>query len=173
MEQRALQMLVSTGAPASDMTIERSVDIRYSGQGYEIEVAISGIDLASGDDNQILAHIRQRFETAYTRHYGRALDTGTMEAITWRIKAYGKPLSLNLNPQAPADSGAGAIGRERRVYFGPEHGHVTCPVIDRYRLSAGQSGTGPSLMEERETTVVISPGAAWTVDAHLNIIVTI
>jgi N-methylhydantoinase A len=61
----------------------------------------------------------------------------------------------------------------RRVYFGPEHGYVECPVYDRYGLAAGAHGVGPALMEERETTVVVGPGAKWTVDAYHNLRVEI
>ena len=173
MEQRALQMLKSTGAQASDITIDRSVDIRYSGQGYEVEVPISGIDLGTGKHDQIRAQVRQRFEETYARHFGRALESGAMEAITWRTKTSGKPLSLKINPQVPPGASKEAKRPERKVYFGPEHGYVSCPVYDRYRLAAGDNGVGPALIEERETTVVVNPGAAWSVDSYLNLAVAL
>jgi N-methylhydantoinase A len=172
MERRAVDMLASAGAQAGDITVERSVDIRYSGQGYEIEVPVTGVDFG-GNGAEVLAQVRQRFEETYARHYGRALDGGAMEAVTWRIKASGVPLSLRLKPQVPASAQAAAqltpSRGQRPAYFGPELGFVGTPVYDRYRLAAGDEGVGPALVEERETTIVIDPGTRWRVDEFLNL----
>jgi N-methylhydantoinase A len=168
MERRAVEMLSSAGARAGDITVERSVDIRYSGQGYEVEVPVTGIDFGAGRD-EVLAQVRQRFEETYVRHYGRTLDGGALEAVTWRIKASGVPLSLQLKPQVPASAQSTPLRGKRKAYFGPELGFVDTPVYDRYRLVAGDEGTGPALVEERETTIVIDPGTRWRVDEFLNL----
>jgi N-methylhydantoinase A/oxoprolinase/acetone carboxylase beta subunit len=50
---------------------------------------------------------------------------------------------------------------------------VDTPVYDRYRLWAGLTVTGPAIVEERESTTVLPPGATATVDAYANLIVTV
>ncbi len=171
MEARANAMLEAAGARIDEITIERSVDIRYSGQGYEIEVPVSGIDFTGGDRAAALQQVTARFETAYARQFGRALSIAATEAITWRVRAAGKKPPFNLSPQLPGKIDATARKASRRVYFGPQHGHVDCAVYSRYGLTPGESGAGPALIEERETTVVIAPDAKWSVDAYSNLVV--
>lgn len=173
MEARARAMLYSAGAQPDAITISRSVEMRYSGQGYEIEVDISRIDLEAAGRDGIIAQVRQRFEESYARHYASALDAGSVEAITWRIKASGKAVSLDLKPKVPPGDHSQALRGKRQAYFGPEHGFVVCPVFDRYRLVSSDHGEGPALIEERETTVVVNPGARWSVDSYLNLTVVL
>jgi N-methylhydantoinase A/oxoprolinase/acetone carboxylase beta subunit len=69
---------------------------------------------------------------------------------------------------ALATSDASPVGA-RRIYLGPRVGFADAAVYDRYRMPAGSSGAGPALMQERETTVVVPPGAQWRVDEHMNL----
>ena len=50
-------------------------------------------------------------------------------------------------------------------------GFVSCPVYDRYRLARGAGFSGPAIIEERESTVVVGTMGAVTVDQHLNLVV--
>ena len=52
-------------------------------------------------------------------------------------------------------------------------GFVETPVYDRYALQPGVALTGPAIFEERESTVVVGPGAEITVDDSRNLIVTL
>jgi N-methylhydantoinase A len=170
MEARAVEMLKAAGASDANITLERSVDVRYSGQGYEIDVPITGLDLTAADTGAVVREFTQRFETAYAKRYGRTLESTAIETITWRVRASGRNVPLNLKTQAAGEH-AQAARATRRVYFGPEHGHLDCPVYDRYALGAGAQGKGPALMEERETTVVVGPGGRWKIDAWHNLLV--
>ncbi|HWN13032.1 MAG TPA: hypothetical protein VNU02_04175, partial [Candidatus Dormibacteraeota bacterium] len=49
-------------------------------------------------------------------------------------------------------------------------GYVETPVYDRYRLDPGARLSGPAIVEERESTTVIGPGALISVDAHRNLV---
>jgi N-methylhydantoinase A len=171
MESRAVGMLKAAGAADAEITLERSVDVRYSGQGYEIDVPITGLDLTAADTAEVVRVFKQRFEEAYRLRYGRTLEMAAIETITWRVRASGRNLPLNLKTQAPSGSDAGVARANRRVYFGPEQGFMDCPVYDRYALGAGMRGEGPALMEERETTVVVGPGGQWRIDAYHNLLV--
>ncbi len=46
-------------------------------------------------------------------------------------------------------------------------------VYDRYRLGPGAAFAGPAIIEERESTTVIGPGAAISVDREGNLVVDI
>jgi N-methylhydantoinase A len=49
-------------------------------------------------------------------------------------------------------------------------GYVDTPVYDRYALAPGAAFAGPAIIEERESTTVIGPGARVNVDARLTLI---
>jgi N-methylhydantoinase A len=58
----------------------------------------------------------------------------------------------------------------RRALF-EQHGWQDCAVLDRYALAPGASFAGPALVEERESTCAIPPGATATVDAFRNLVI--
>ena len=71
-----------------------------------------------------------------------------------------------------ATAGAGHARKvDRPVYVADAGGFVTCPVFDRYRLGAGAIVTGPAIVEERETTVVLLPGDVARVDPYGSLVV--
>jgi N-methylhydantoinase A len=52
-----------------------------------------------------------------------------------------------------------------------DHGWRTCPVYDRYALRTGATFSGPALIEERESTCVVGPGAQVRVDEMKNLVI--
>ena len=56
-------------------------------------------------------------------------------------------------------------------YFAEADGYVDCPIYDRYALPAGMSFAGPAVVEEFDSTTVVHPGFAVTVDATGNLII--
>ncbi len=169
MEERAVEMLLSAGAERADVVLERSVDVRYRGQGYEVEVPISDLDLDQGTPDAVKAEFQSLFEQEYQRQYGRSLDVAAVEAVTWRVRASGRNPEMRIASQESGAAKATPKGK-REAYFGPQAGTVECPVYDRLKLAPGAIGTGPALVEERETTVVVPPGWNWRVDVYRNLL---
>jgi N-methylhydantoinase A len=167
MEARANAMLVSAGAAEREIVIERSVDVRYKGQGYEIEVPATGIAFRDGDAAAIRAELAKRFAEQYERTYGRVLGNAALEAVTWRIRAEARNEREPGSLRVLLTSGGNAPAGERAVYF--DKGLVQARVYDRYGLPPGSSGVGPALMQERETTVVVPPRARWQIDEQMNL----
>lgn len=60
---------------------------------------------------------------------------------------------------------------ERQAYFPEAGGYVATPVYDRYGLATGTELHGPAIVEERESTLVIGPGARITVDTYGTLVV--
>jgi N-methylhydantoinase A len=71
---------------------------------------------------------------------------------------------------APTSTEAPRKG-ERPAYFPETSGYVHCPVYDRYQLAAGMTLQGPAIIEERESTVVVGPGARVAVDTLQNVVI--
>jgi N-methylhydantoinase A/oxoprolinase/acetone carboxylase beta subunit len=164
MEQEARQKIMEESPNFS-----RLADMRYSGQGYEIQVLIPygpyGPASAPAFD--------EAFADTYERIFGRRVTNVPVQLVNLRLFARGQP------PQAPAgvipgkqtarDSRRG----ERLVYFGREKGFLRCPVYRRYALGPGEIIDGPAILEENETTVVMEPGALGRIDDRLNFVVAI
>jgi N-methylhydantoinase A len=58
----------------------------------------------------------------------------------------------------------------RPAYFPEARDYVQTPVYDRYALAPGARLIGPAIVEERESTMVVGPGAMVTVDAYRTLI---
>jgi N-methylhydantoinase A len=134
-------------AVGGDPALERSVDVRYAGQGHEVTIALPAgrIDTAT---------VAEAFYDRYRREYGIDLRD-PIELVTFRARATRHV--LRPEPRAPDPS----PGRDRRrtAYFG---GPVETPVHDRSACAPGARYAGPVLIEERESTLVVPPG--WSAE---------
>ena len=168
MEAEALAQIHEAGADPSTVSMRRRADMRYSGQGFEIDVPVPDGKL----DESSAAAIRQIFLDRYQELFGRQISDLPIEALTWRVYASGPTPHVELNfagqqiDENPADKG------EREVYF-PETGCAACKIYNRYALKPGASFRGPAVIEERESTAVAGPDTTVSIDKYLNLIIDI
>jgi N-methylhydantoinase A len=160
--------VVRDSAVGGALTVVRSVDARYVGQGFELTVPVPAGPLDAG----ALARVRASFDEIYTARYGYAQPTEAVEVVTWKLSAIGGAPRVAL-AKAVTTPVAGAVKGRRRAYFPETGGWVDCPIYDRYRLSAGLTMAGPAIVEERESTSVLPPGTVATVDDYANLIVDV
>ena len=164
----ATRALVEAGGDAATIAVERRVEMRYVGQGFEIEVPVPGGVL--GPDLGAVLH--ERFLDRYDELFGRRITGVAVETVTWRLTASGPTPNVNLNFRGQRiDAGAAEKG-ERQVHF-PETGFASCKVYNRYGLAAGTKLRGPVVVEERESTVVAGPDTTVSIDRYLNLIIDI
>jgi N-methylhydantoinase A len=168
MQDEALGLLTEAGADASGIGMRRHADMRYVGQGFEIDVPIPDGTLSPQSAEQM----RSAFLKSYQALFDREIRDVPAEVLTWRLSASAPVPNVVLNFSGQKlDAGARRKGM-RKVYF-PEHGFVDCPVYNRYALLPGTALHGPAVVEERESTVVAGADARIFVDDHLNLIVDI
>jgi N-methylhydantoinase A len=162
MTARAAAVLGPDGAEA--MRTRRSADLRYVGQGFEIEVELPGGDLGEGG----AVRLRRAFEETYRATFGRCLD-GPAEVVNWRLSAQlpGHDVSLGSEPVA-GDARRGV----RDVWF-PGHGRLEATVWDRYRLRPGTEIMGAAVFEERESSCCFGPECRIRVDRDLTLLVDV
>jgi len=147
------------------VTVQRLCAVRYVGQGTELEVA-----LPSGPLGPAVAEpLRQTFERSYREHYNTVNADVAVEVLTWRVSVAGPAESLEVRFESSAE--VRKRKGERPVYFGPAVGLLATGVYDRYALVPGDRLAGPAVIEERESTTVVDPGADITVDGHGNLII--
>ena len=158
-------LLLGAGADPADIIYKPAADMRYVGQGFEIPVPMPS--LAPGQDD--VAAIAENFLVAYRERFGRALDGLQIEALTWRLAASAPGRDIAMEGAQQAEAGEAQRGIRRTLFEG--HGWCDCAVYDRYRLAPGAAFAGPALVEERESTCVIPPGAQVSVDKHRNLVI--
>jgi N-methylhydantoinase A len=162
MDDHARQLLERTGGRIEDIAITRTADMRYIGQGFEIEVALPDGLLGP----EALGSIREAFNRTYAGLFERAIEDAPVEVINWRLAARlpGRPMEVAYTPSAgPAKRGT------RLVHFAGS-GDLSTTVYDRYALRPGVTIRGPAAFEERESTFIAGPECTVTVDDHWNLI---
>ena len=170
MESSAMELLTLAGVEAEDIRIERSADMRYVGQGFEIVVPAPGGELGQGLQETLAA----TFSETYKSLFGRILTDVPVETITWRLSASEPPPRPDIRFRtAGSETLAGGIKGERPVFLTEEGRFVDCPVFDRYGLEPGATVNGPAIVEERESTVFVGPDARCAIDEHLNLVMTL
>jgi N-methylhydantoinase A len=166
LEASGRRILLDSGVADEDMSVSRAADFRYIGQGYEVRTPVPRGRLTPELKEQMVA----AFEQVYRQLYGREGPAVGVEVVNWRVQATGPKPHLSLNPDdVPAGSAHDAIKGERPVYHPEWREHRPTPVYDRYRLAPGTTIDGPAIVEERESTVVVGPGARFVIDQMRNL----
>ncbi|HLJ59417.1 MAG TPA: hydantoinase/oxoprolinase family protein [bacterium] len=152
LEAELLARFADDGVPPGDVVLRRSMDLRYSGQNYEIEVPVAaGLDEAA---------IARRFSQAHRREYEYATEE-PVEAVTVRVAAVAP------SPEAilPAASSAPRRGPKIRRAFFYQTGWAEAVVCGRHELDVGSAVPGPAIVEDEWSTVVVYPGQTVRRDA--------
>jgi N-methylhydantoinase A len=164
------QALVGAGVASCDIEYRLRLDMRYSGQGHAIEVALP----EHGSLVEVFPTIEERFAERYAGLYA-AVDLKTpVEITTWKVGAVGP---LPFFPEGyttwRSSDNTGQSHVTRSVYFNEHEDYIPCRVMNRMSLCPGDRFEGPSIIEERESTVVIGPECGVVVDKTLNLIATL
>jgi N-methylhydantoinase A len=168
MELEGLTLLETSGVPTQDIRYRREVDIRHVGQGHEIRVPLPTGQL----DHNSIPGITAAFEEVYRRLYERLSLSVPIEIINWRVTASGPTPEVHLQlPRAEHTAAHQVRKGSRQAYFPESGGYQDTPVYNRYGLSPGTRLTGPAIVEERESTVIIGPNSYFSIDEQWNLIV--
>lgn len=157
MENEGQGVMHNAHVDNKDMQIKRSADMRYVGQGHEIQVELPNGHLEP--DHKLT--IQETFDNTYTQLFGRTCDGVPVEIIHWRVTVLGpKPEVHELDATL---MGAGnSLKGKRFVVFDAKTGAQTTPVYDRYELPEGFGAQGPLIVEETESTTVVPPD--WSLE---------
>lgn len=152
MEKEAAQILKKE---SGDDTIgfERSLDMRFVGQGSEVNIPAPPGDFRGLKKEQI----RKLFDEVYEKLYGRTYPDSEVEFINFKIRA-SLPERLLQLPRIEGKGGLsieGAIKGTRPAYSNIAKDFIPYTVYDRYKLFPGASFKGPAIVEERESTLVV------------------
>jgi len=167
LEARAQEWFTTEAIPQDDRVVQRTVDVRYAGQNYEISV-----EVPAGPVNEAtIASIRARFEEEHRRLYGFVAEHDPIQLVTFRVGATGlvAKAAFRRHPDAGPDASAAQIG-QRDVWMPEAGGFTPCTIYDRAKLKPGNRIAGPAIIEQMDTTTIVLPDMMVTVEPHLNLI---
>lgn len=161
MEADGEALLQDSGVHREDIRHAQSADMRYTGQGFELRVA-----LPKDDDTPLTA----AFAAAYRRKYGHPGPDLPLEVLTWRVVSRGPRPRLMLTARAHDGDGSPSVKGTRQVWVAGR-GFETVPIYDRYALRPGGAVEGPAIVEERESTLVVPADAPCSVADDLSLVI--
>lgn len=140
----------------SGTRFERSVDLRYRGQGFELEIPWQ-------EDPA------RAFHAAHRERYGYADESRSVEAVNVRVRGVSPSPAEPTRFVEPGDSDPSAALLDRRPlhHEGAEH---TAACYDRDLLAPGNRLHGPALVVEYSSTTFLPPAWSGSVDGHGNLL---
>ena len=165
MEAKGAAQLESEGFTGPARRLSRSADLRYAGQSYELSLELPGGELTPG----VMLELTQAFHKRHEQAYGYARKEASVELVNLRLTA------LGLLPQAQGEEvwPAGDAEPEpiamRQVYF--DGGLKDTPVYNRVRIFQGKRISGPAVVEQLDSTIVIPPGYLAYIEPGGNMII--
>lgn len=171
LEEEALTQLREDGLEEEQMVIERILDCRYVGQGYELRVNAEG----GAVEDDFLEKLATGFHDAHEREYSQRFEEKDIEIVNVRVRGIGRMRELEL-PAIEGGDGqpdADAFHGKEEVWFRVEGElkRVECGFYDRNLLQAGNKIEGPAILTQFDTTIVVPPGLDAEVDATGNVII--
>jgi N-methylhydantoinase A len=159
--------LEGEGVPETDKRFDLYADCRYYLQNIQIPCVFELEELQEGNSD----FLRERFEEAHRQRYNFDLPDSPLEMATVRVVGRGtiKGVSLLESEEEAGEDPSSAVTRQDRVYF--EGGWLDTPIYDRARLGPGNVVAGPAVVVQDDTTTVLEPGYAGTVDRFGNILI--
>ncbi|MDR7402937.1 MAG: hydantoinase/oxoprolinase family protein [Armatimonadota bacterium] len=168
LEEKGIAQLREENFRSGEMELTWSLDMRYEGQSYELNVPLDRRErLGPGD----LAAAAERFHRLHQRLYAYSSREETLQVVNLRVTALGKtpPVRFPALELRPGD-GRQARKEARPVYFAGR-GMVETPVYERDLLQPGDVVRGPAVVEETISSTLLIPGARCTVDAYRNLVI--
>lgn len=171
MEQGLTTRFADDGIAISEVTFQRSADLRYVGQGYELKVPIPEGPLNSDGLDALWA----AFHRIHAAEYGHAFEASPIELVNLRVTALGASSKLDSLPAVKSGTLEDALIHTRASVFrdGGTLRSFETSVYRRDALPVGVPFWGPAILLQKDSTTVVPPHATARVDASGSIIITL
>jgi N-methylhydantoinase A len=171
LEAKARTELLAEGMDAAAARFARELDLRYTGQGYELRTPLDGL-FSDRLTPATLAAVRERFDARHAQIHGHAAKERPAEVVSYRVRVRVTVPKYEPRAEPPLASPASSeIARKgnRRMHFGATSS-VEAALYERDRLDIGMTIAGPAIVEQFDATTVIPAGWHGRVDGYRNLI---
>lgn len=163
-----LSRLAAEGIDPAAISISTQADLRYKGQSAEITVPFDDSRIEAGS----LRALEEAFEAEYARTFGHRDLSRRFEFVTARVVGRAARQHPTRERWLHDQTDTARKAAPRSAYFGPQHGWVQTPVLSRQELTDAPT-SGPILVSEYDTTVVVPPDCSARLDASGNIVIDV
>jgi len=157
METQGSEELAREGVHSESVVHERYLDMRYKGQSFEIIVAFE-------------SDCVEAFQVLHEKQYGHRNPDKPVEVVNVRLRSLGRQDKPKFEKRELVDAKLPAnalIGTRQAVFGGLEY---ETAIIDRSRLLPGNQFSGPAIVTEYSSTIVVPPSTDVSVDPWSNLI---
>ncbi len=167
LEQDAFAKFDEEGFSRSSVKLERYMDLRYQGQGYELSVAV---DVDALDTQQV----RFNFDELHAKKFGHAASSQPVEVMSYRLIGRATPeRDQSVFDVLPVSGVSGLEARIRSGTFDADGSpkFFEMEVIQRDMMEMDRIYDGPLVIEQSDTTTLVIPRQTAELDAQGNIII--
>jgi N-methylhydantoinase A len=171
LERQALEQMAKDGVDHGEVTLNRTADVRYARQSWELEVTVPPGRL----DATALALVRSEFHARHAQQYGYAMEAEELILVNAAVSAIAVLPKPPLGSTTTGDGAAATMTHdqpgERQTWLGGRW--VGASVYDRRGLAPGAAIEGPAIVEQLDTTTFLGLGDRARVDESGNLIVEV
>src|SRR5262249_43885857 len=168
LEGKARRELIAEGLGSAQAAFARELDLRYSGQGYELRTPLDGL-FVERLTAESLAAARDRFDDRHALIHGHAAKERPVEVVSYGLRLRAPVPKYEPRPQPPSPAAADeAIKGRRPISLGGAMTDAT--IYERERLGIGAVIAGPAIVEQFDATTVVAPGWRGQVDGLRNLV---
>ena len=169
LEGSTRNLLKEQDVQEEDITIIREAGMCYVGQSFQLRV-----DVPSVIDTDTGAQLENAFHQRHAESYGFDNADEPTQLVNLRVIGIGKvdrPVLKQLDHAI--DPVKRAIKGKRKVYFTEAKGLIDVDLYDRSLLLSGDHFTGPAIIEQMDTTIVVPPEVKVEVEQSGNLVIHI
>ena len=142
---------------------ERTLMMRFVGQGAETDLSIDAKPFNQWKKEQI----RELFDAVYQKLYGRTYPETPVEFVTFKVRASLPERPFSIPPlKNTATSIEDCVKGERQAFSLVKKEYIPFKVYDRFKLFPDAKLSGPAIIEEKESTIIVGEDAAASVDEY-------
>jgi N-methylhydantoinase A len=161
-----MEQMIQEGVPGKDVRLLRSLDLRYLGQGYELEISAPDKNYEKKD----LESLCYEFSRVHREKYGYTMAEDTVEIVNLRLTAIGGLSKPMIREESPSGKDLKeALKGTRRVYMDGEF--MEASIYERKKLKCGNEIQAPAIIEQLDSTTVLFPGYKAFVDKYRNLVI--
>jgi N-methylhydantoinase A len=143
-----------------------AIDARYEHQNYEITVSLLGSSMTE----EVLRNAVEAFHKEHNKNYGYFDRDKNIQIVNYKLSAIGDIDKPDMH-EVPVDGDAPVpnLFETRKVLFQGTQEFVDCNIYDKADMKPGCTITGPAIIEQMDTTIVIAPEWTARLDGYFNL----
>jgi N-methylhydantoinase A len=167
----AIAQMESEGFPRDQISVQRTADVRFQGQAYELTMEMPDRALTEDDAPALFDQFLVTYEQTYGE--GTAWKGVPASLINYSVTVTGSQNRPDIGTAVASGHDVAPEPRElRRAFLPQQREWAEIPIIDAGHLPVGHRLEGPAIIDENDTTIFVPPGTTATRDEYSNYVLT-